>query len=102
MSDDIYYKLGSIESKQESMESALFKNHDLINKKLDNLFDKVVDMNNGLVESKNRISDLEEIGVDYETNKKRMVMGLIGVGGVAGVGGSGIFGMISTLLGIGK
>ncbi len=56
-------------------------------------------MNGSIGKAHNRIDDLEPHVNDYKANKKRAILGLVGLGGATGVIGGKIGALFTSILG---
>lgn len=94
--DEFSHKIGSLEAKQESLEKIVQSNHEVANKKLDKIIDKLTDINGSVKDAHHRIDTAEKEMV----TKKGALKFIIGGGLLSGAGGSGILQGIKTFLGM--
>jgi len=98
MTDTQDVKIAVLETQYGHLKEQLNTHHTITNEKLDKVIDKLTLMNGSIGKAHIRIDDLEPHIEDYKINKKRAIVGLIGIGGATGVIGSKISALVSGWL----
>lgn len=94
--DEVSQLLGSLETKQQSLENAMISNHGVINNKLDRIIDKMTVLEASNTKAHARIDDLAAEAVTKTGVMKTAIL----VGGAGGLGGTSVMGLIKSYLGL--
>jgi len=98
MTDTQDVKIAVLETQYTHLKEQLITHHTITNEKLDRVIDKLTLMNGSIGKAHNRIDDIEPHVEDYRVNKKRAIMGLIGLGGATGIIGGKLGSWLAGLM----
>lgn len=99
MTDNQDVKIAVLETQYSHLKEQITAHHTITNEKLDKVIDKLTLMNGSIGKAHNRIDDIEPHVEDYRTNKKRAIMGLVGLGGATGLIGGKLGSWLAGLMG---